>query len=50
MADLSWTSDADLDLTQNIKEAGKLLDINLLDHLILGTDDNYVSFVNEGWL
>jgi DNA repair protein RadC len=43
-------SDADLDLTKKIKEAGKLLDINLLDHLILGTDDNYVSFANEGWL
>ena len=43
-------SEADLDLTKKIKEAGKLLDINLLDHLILGTDDNYVSFANEGWL
>lgn len=43
-------SEADLELTQKIKEAGKLLDINLLDHLILGTDDNYVSFANEGWL
>ena len=43
-------SDADLDLTKKIKEAGKLLDINLLDHLILGTDDNYVSFANEGLL
>ncbi len=43
-------SDADLDLTKKIKEAGKLLDINLLDHLVLGTDDNYVSFAHEGWL
>ena len=43
-------SDADLDLTKKIKEAGKLLDINLLDHLILGTDDNYVSFAEKGWL
>ena len=43
-------SDADLDLTKKIKEAGKLLDINLLDRLILGTDDNYVSFAHEGWL
>jgi DNA repair protein RadC len=43
-------SEADLELPQKIKKAGKLLDINLLDHLILGTDDNYVSFANEGWL
>ena len=43
-------SEADLELTKKIKEAGKLLDINLLDHLILGTDDNYISFANEGWL
>ncbi len=43
-------SDADLELTKKIKEAGKLLDINLLDHLILGTNDNYVSFTEKGWL
>jgi DNA repair protein RadC len=43
-------SDADLELTKKIKEAGKLLDINLLDHLILGTKDNYVSFTEKGWL
>ena len=43
-------SQEDRDLTRKIKDAGKLLDINLIDHLILGTDDNYVSFVNEGWL
>jgi DNA repair protein RadC len=40
----------DQELTKKIKEAGNLLDINLLDHLILGTDDNYISFANEGWL
>lgn len=40
----------DKELTQKIKEAGQLLDINLLDHLILGTDENFVSFVDEGWI
>ena len=43
-------SQEDRDLTRKIKDAGKLLDIQLLDHLILGTDDNYISFANEGWL
>jgi DNA repair protein RadC len=43
-------SDANLELTKKIKEAGKFVDINLFDHLILGTDDNYVSFAEKGWL
>lgn len=43
-------SQEDRDLTRKIKDAEKLLDIHLLDHLILGTDDNYISFANEGWL
>jgi DNA repair protein RadC len=43
-------SQEDRDLTRKIKDAGKLLDIHLLDHLILGTDDNFTSFANEGWL
>ena len=43
-------SDADLQLTKQIKDAGKLLDIMVIDHLILGTDNNYLSFANEGLL
>lgn len=39
----------DKDITKKIKEAGKLLDISLLDHIIL-TDDNYYSFMEEGYL
>lgn len=37
----------DKDITKKVKEAGKLLDIGLLDHIIL-TDDNYYSFMEEG--
>lgn len=40
-------SQADKDLTQKLKEAGKLLDIQVLDHLILAAQ-KYVSFVDEG--
>jgi DNA repair protein RadC len=40
-------SDADKAITKKIKEAGKFLDINILDHLII-TDENYFSFVDEG--
>ncbi len=43
-------SEEDLELTQKLHDAGKILDINLMDHLILGTDNNYVSFVKEGWM
>jgi len=40
-------SQADIDLTKKIKEAGTLIGINLLDHLIIG-DGGYYSFADEG--
>lgn len=40
-------SDADLVLTRKIREAGRLLDMPVLDHLIF-TDLNYYSFADEG--
>lgn len=40
-------SEADKSITRKLKEAGKYLDINVLDHLII-TDENYFSFVDEG--
>ena len=42
-------SESDIKLTTKIKEAGKLMDISLLDHLII-TDDGYYSFSDEGQL
>jgi len=40
-------SQADLKLTKRLKESGKLLDINILDHLII-TDNGYYSMADEG--
>jgi DNA repair protein RadC len=40
-------SQADKVLTQKLKEAGKLLDVPVLDHIIF-TDDTYFSFADEG--
>jgi DNA repair protein RadC len=40
-------SESDITLTKKIKEAGKLLDISLLDHLIIARD-KYFSFADEG--
>jgi DNA repair protein RadC len=40
-------SQADLDLTRKLKEAGKLLDIQVLDHLIVA-GQKYFSFADEG--
>ena len=40
-------SQADKNLTKKIKEAGKFLEIEVLDHLIL-TKDNFYSFVDNG--
>lgn len=42
-------SQADLTLTQRLKEAGKLLEIQLLDHLIFG-GHRYFSFADDGIL
>lgn len=40
-------STADIQITSQIKEAGKILNISLLDHVIL-TSDCYFSFADEG--
>ena len=42
-------SNADLQLTQKVKEGGKLLDIEVYDHIIL-TTEGYYSFADEGQL
>jgi DNA repair protein RadC len=42
-------SRADIDLTEKIKMAGKLLDIIVLDHLII-TPEAYYSFADQGLL
>ncbi len=42
-------SQADIDLTRKVKEGGKLLEIQVLDHLIL-TVDGHFSFADEGLL
>ena len=40
-------SEADKEITRKIKEAGKHMDIPVLDHLIIG-NDAYFSFADEG--
>jgi DNA repair protein RadC len=42
-------SEADIQLTKKIKEAGKNLDIEILDHIIIA-GENYFSFADEGML
>ena len=39
-------SSEDLSITRRIKEAGDLLGIKLLDHIIIG--ESYISFVERG--
>ena len=41
-------SDADLIITRKVNDAARLLDIQLLDHLILSPEDNYYSLSDEG--
>ena len=40
-------SEADFKITKNIKEAGKIMEITLLDHLII-TENGFYSFMDEG--
>ncbi|MHC4183906.1 MAG: JAB domain-containing protein [Planctomycetota bacterium] len=40
-------SEADIQLTRKLKEAGQLLEISVLDHLIL-FPEGYTSFADEG--
>jgi len=40
-------SEADLKLTRRIVEAGKIMEIQILDHIIL-TSEGYTSFQDEG--
>lgn len=40
-------SESDKKLTHKLKEAGKLLDVPVLDHIIF-TDESYFSFADEG--
>lgn len=42
-------SQADIDLTRRMKEVGKLMEIQLLDHIILSCE-GYYSFADEGIL
>ena len=42
-------SDADIRLTKNLVEAGKVLEISVLDHIII-TQQSFYSFADEGLL
>lgn len=42
-------SEADIKITKSIKEAGKIMEIPLIDHLII-TDAGYYSFADEGMI
>lgn len=44
-----YPSQADKNLTKKLVEAGKVLDILILDHLILSPEGGYYSFADEGF-
>ncbi len=43
-------SDSDIRITQKIKEAASIMDIQLLDHIILTPENDYHSFADMGQL
>jgi len=42
-------SDSDINLTKKIKQSAKLMDIELLDHIII-SNEGYFSFIDDGIL
>jgi DNA repair protein RadC len=42
-------SDADIRLTKNLVEAGRVLEISVLDHIII-TQQSFYSFADEGMM
>lgn len=42
-------SKEDISITERLKESGKIIGINLIDHLIIG-DSKYLSLKEEGYL
>lgn len=42
-----YPSNEDCKITQRVKEAGKLMGIELMDHIIIGSNGNYYSFKQE---
>jgi DNA repair protein RadC len=43
-------SESDSRITQKLKEAGNIMDIQLLDHLIISPENDYYSFADNGLL
>ncbi len=43
-------SEADKKLTNQLKKAGELLNIKVLDHIIVSPQDTFLSFADEGFL
>ena len=41
-------SQTDIDVTEKLKSAGKLLEIPVIDHLIIGSDKSFYSFKANG--
>jgi DNA repair protein RadC len=43
-------SQEDRALTKRLKDAGDIIGIPVLDHLVIGDDGRYVSFADQGWI
>jgi DNA repair protein RadC len=43
-------SKRDISLTEQMKKAGDLLDIKVLDHIIIGHQDEFISLADQGYL
>ena len=43
-------SQEDVDLTNRLVEAGKIMGISIIDHIIIGSSDNYYSFKENALL
>lgn len=43
-------SDCDISITKRMRECGKIMEIEVLDHIILGEKETYFSFADDGMM
>lgn len=40
----------DFEITERLIKTGEIIGIKVLDHIIIGNNSNYVSFLDKGWM
>ncbi len=44
----AYPNNEDISIIERLSKAGELIDIRVLDHIVVGAEDEYYSFKQEG--